>query len=70
MHEHPAGVFVPLTNTDWKMHLPDGSESDLTVEAGVPMWAEPTTHQPHNLGDETAEGILIEMKEPSHEAHE
>lgn len=70
MHKHPAAVFVPLTAGNLKMRLPDGSEADVAVEAGVPVWAEPTTHQPHNLRDGTFEGILIELKEPSHKTHE
>jgi hypothetical protein len=62
MHEHAAGVAIPLTTQSWRMNFPDGTSADFPHEANVPFWADAVVHLPENLSDEAGEVILIELK--------
>lgn len=62
MHEHPEAVAIPLTAGSIRMHMPDGSEVDMALEAGTPVWDSATRHQPHNIGTADFEAILVELK--------
>jgi len=63
MHEHPASVAVTLTDSTFRMTLPDGTtEEDGPQKRGSANWADATTHSPENVGKAAAEVILIEFK--------
>jgi hypothetical protein len=63
MHTHAANLAVFLSDSIVRMHLPDGTSVDVPAETGVTQWAENEEHLPENLGDETMEVILVELKD-------
>ncbi len=62
MHWHPGAIAVNLTDNTFQMHAPDGTSEDYNSKQGEVSWTEAVTHLPENLGDGTAEVILIEFK--------
>ena len=67
MHWHPDAVAVMLTDNTFRMHDPDGTSEDQSPKKGDVGWTDAVTHLPENLGDGTAEVILIEFKTKSEE---
>ena len=64
MHEHPDAVGVMLKSGQTKMTFPDGKIIENTSEAGQAFWAPAEKHLPENIGKESLELILVEMKSP------
>ena len=62
MHEHPAGVWVLLTDERMKFTLPDGETKEEHGKVGDTGWADAGKHLPENLSDQAFETILVEMK--------
>ena len=62
MHEHPEGVGVILKSGETKMTFPDGKTRTNESKAGQTFWAKGSKHLPQNVGKESSELILIEMK--------
>ncbi|MCK5438509.1 MAG: hypothetical protein KAI97_01120 [Gemmatimonadetes bacterium] len=69
MHEHAAGVVIPLTTQTWLMHSPDGTSADASTEANVPFWTDAVVHLPENPSDEPGEAILVEFKKHYDKKH-
>ncbi len=67
MHEHPAGVVVALSGGQGRMTNPDGTSEDFEFASGEAWWTEAVTHLPENLGDQSLEVILVELKSPPEE---
>jgi quercetin dioxygenase-like cupin family protein len=63
MHTHAPNLAVFLTDSSVRMTLPDGTTQDINTETGATLWAPDDEHLPENLGDETMEVILVELKE-------
>ena len=61
MHDHPAAVFVALTDNKVVMTFPDGSTEEFSNEQGDAGWTPAGKHLPENAG-EAMEGILVELK--------
>ncbi len=62
MHEHPANVLIPLTDSHVKDILPDGKTSERQFKAGQAAWRDAVKHANENLGDTPVESILVELK--------
>ena len=62
MHWHPDAIAVNLTDNTFQMHAQDGTSEDYNSKQGEVSWTEAVTHLPENLGDASAEVILIEFK--------
>ncbi|NIR51854.1 hypothetical protein GWO43_25090 [candidate division KSB1 bacterium] len=62
MHEHPEGVAVFLTDHLSKFTYPDGKTEELSAKPGQAIWVPAGKHLPQNIGDETLELILVELK--------
>ncbi len=62
MHEHPAGVWVLLTDEHMKFTLPDGETKEEPGKVGDTGWAGAEKHLPENLIDQAFEVILVELK--------
>ncbi len=62
MHTHGPHVSIMLTESTWRMTLPDGSINEETTEIGAAVWTDADEHLPENLGDEPGEVILVELK--------
>jgi quercetin dioxygenase-like cupin family protein len=62
-HSHPSRFNVPITNTDVRVSLPDGTSRANTRGAHEFSWSEPVTHQIENLADEPSLSIEIELKQ-------
>ena len=69
IHEHAAGVVIPLTTQTWLMHSPDGTSADAPTEANVPFWADAVVHLPENPSDAAGEVILVELKKHYDKEH-
>ena len=63
MHTHGPHVSIMLTETNWRMTMPDGSTNESTSEIGATNWSDAEEHLPENTGDEPGEVILVEIKE-------
>ena len=68
MHEHPAGVLIPLTDSHVKDILPDGKTSEREFKVGQVSYREAVKHANENLGDTPTESILVELKGKHHAA--
>ena len=62
MHDHPASVYVFLTDGMVQMTLPDGTTEDLEFKAGATGPSPAVMHQPKNTRDAPFELIQIELK--------
>jgi len=62
MHEHPANVLIPLTDSHVKDIFPDGKTSERQIKAGQATWRDAVKHANENLGDTPTESILVELK--------
>ena len=63
MHEHPDGIAISLTDSNFRMTLPGGTtEEEGPQNAGRVTWAPASTHSPENIGNAPAEVIFIELK--------
>ncbi len=62
MHRHPASVAVFLTDQKAKFAAPDGTEREAANELGETNWSEAEQHLPENIGDQSMELILVEVK--------
>lgn len=63
MHTHGPNAAIFLSDINVRMHLPDGSSTDIAAGHGEAQWAENEEHMPENIGDEAFEVILVELKE-------
>lgn len=62
MHSHPAYVAVSLSNDVARYAFADGRSSEEKSKAGEATFSQPVTHASDNIGDTTAEAIMIELK--------
>ena len=62
MHEHPANVIIPLTDSHVKDIFPDGKTSERQFKAGQATWRDAIKHANENLDDTPIETILVELK--------
>ena len=68
MHDHPAGVAVPLEDSHMQFTLADGQVMESTLKAGEAIWAPAGPHVPKSLSDKPSSIILVEIKDPPHGA--
>ncbi|HET8733800.1 MAG TPA: hypothetical protein VFM45_08515, partial [Anaeromyxobacteraceae bacterium] len=61
MHDHPAGVQIPLTDSHARQTTPDGKTSELSGKAGTARYRPPLSHAITNLG-ERFEGLIVDLK--------
>jgi quercetin dioxygenase-like cupin family protein len=62
MHRHPDAVAVFLTGAQFKFTLSDGKTEVRNGKAGDVRFTPAETHLPENIGNQTAELILVELK--------
>lgn len=62
MHGHPASVAVFLTDHHGRFTYPDGKTEEIPAKAGQALFIGPTEHLPENLGSQTLEVLVIELK--------
>jgi quercetin dioxygenase-like cupin family protein len=62
MHEHPARVFVFLTDAHFKVTLGDGKVDERTGKAGEVRHRPAEKHAIENLSNEDYESIIVELK--------
>jgi len=60
--EHPANLWIPLTNLDVKGFSLDGKTEDLQWEAGHTIWRAPTIRSFENVSDRPFESVIVELK--------
>ena len=63
-HFHPANVAVFLADFKIRFTLPDGSTRMREGHPGAVAWSDAIVHEPVNVGDTEAHGILVELKDP------
>jgi len=64
MHSHPPYVSVAFTADYSKYMFPDGKTSEEHTKAGAVDFFKAVTHAFENLSDNTAESIMVELKDP------
>ena len=62
MHGHPASVAVFLTDHHGRFAYPDGKTEEIKAKAGQALFIDATEHLPENLGSQTLEVLLVELK--------
>ncbi len=62
MHSHPPGIVYYISDATFRITLPDGSVSDVSVKAGEVHWREATTHASENIGATEGSAIAVELK--------
>lgn len=62
MHSHPNLVVIALSDSKVRFTLPDGKSEERQLKAHEANWTEATIHNPENIGDTPADGILVEIK--------
>ena len=62
MHSHPDAVAVFLTDARFKFTFKNGKSETRDGKAGDVRFTPAETHLPENLGNETTEVILVELK--------
>lgn len=65
MHFHPDHVAVVLTDGHWEFELPDGSIEPVHETAGSHIFVPAGEHRPRNIGEESSEAIVVELKDGS-----
>ena len=65
MHEHPALAAVFTTDAHFKFAMPDGTTQDRQGKKGDALSLPAEKHNPENVGDTTAQVILVEFKGPA-----
>ncbi len=65
MHEHPALAGVFATDAHFKFAMPDGTTVDREGKKGDSISRPGEKHNPENVGDKTAQVILVEFKGPA-----
>jgi quercetin dioxygenase-like cupin family protein len=62
MHSHPGGVVIFLTDAHVRFNDQSGGPQEAQGKAGQVMLMPATTHEPQNLGGQSFEVILVELK--------
>ncbi len=62
MHSHPAGLTYAVSGGTARSTLPDGTVSDITVEAGQVGWRDGSSHAFENIGQTEFHAIAIDIK--------
>ena len=62
MHQHPNAVAVFMTDVNGKFTFPDCKTDAMSRKAGEVLWSPAVTNLPENVGTETFEVILVELK--------
>jgi len=62
MHVHPANCAVFITDQTFKFTVPDGTGGEDTMRAGLFGCGDANVHLPENIGTNTAEMIIFELK--------
>jgi hypothetical protein len=63
MHRHLPGCVIFLTEQTFDFMVPDGTGGPASVPAGALGCSDGTVHLPENIGEETAELIMVELKD-------
>jgi len=63
-HFHPANVAVFLADFTIRFTLADGTTRMRVGRPGDVAWSDDIVHEPVNVGDTDAHGILVELKDP------
>jgi quercetin dioxygenase-like cupin family protein len=62
MHDHPQHVLIPLTEAHVRFTSADGTTQERVVKAETPVIAPATRHVVENIGKNTADVIVVELK--------
>lgn len=62
MHFHPAAVAVFLVDQNVKFTFADGKVEEVAIKTGQTMVTPAGKHLPENIGSDTLELILVELK--------
>lgn len=62
MHSHPESVAIVLTDGRVRFEFPDGRQREAAVKKGDVHWHPAGEHVPENLGNESLEVLMIELK--------
>ena len=62
MHSHPDGVAVFQSDAHCRFTFPDGKTEEQRFRAGETLFMPAGSHLPENLGDQSLDVILIELK--------
>jgi hypothetical protein len=63
MHRHLPPCVIFLTDQTFDFSVPDGIGGPASVPAGALGRSDGTVHLPENIGEETAEFIMVEFKD-------
>lgn len=64
LHHHPAFVIYALAPFERQLSFPDGRTVKTAFKAGDVAWMPAQSHVGENVGTNTTEGLLIELKYP------
>ena len=62
MHSHPDGIGLFLTSQHSRFAFTNGRSTENHFTAGEVKWLPEGTHLPENLGDQSIELVLVELK--------
>jgi len=62
MHDHPARVFVFLTDAHTNVTVEGGKAEERSGKAGVVRYRTAEKHEVENLSDKDYESIIVELK--------
>jgi hypothetical protein len=62
MHSHPANCAVFVTDQKFNFTVPDGSGGEESMRGGQFGCGDANVHLPENIGTNTAEMIIVELK--------
>jgi|GEM_PF-1095000 len=60
--EHPANLWIPLTNLNVKGISPDGRTEEFRWDAGQTIWRPQARRIVENLSDKPIESVIVELK--------
>jgi quercetin dioxygenase-like cupin family protein len=62
MHAHPANCAIFVTDQQFNFTVPDGTGGEESIKAGQFGCGDANVHLPENTGTNTAEMIIVELK--------
>ena len=62
MHGHPDGVAIFQNDIHCRFAFPDGKSEEHSFHAGQTLFMPAGSHLPENLGDQSLNVILVELK--------
>ena len=61
-HSHPRSLNIDLTDYNGRVTTPEGKTFEVHDKAGSVSWRQPLIHVVENIGSQSMEGLIVELK--------